>query len=444
MKKAAIATIFGKHKITPTSIGTEEEAMVKERVGSLAWVRKQVEAADKDLLREIVKGMVETLMSAEADTICGAPYRKSSAERINRRNGYRERRWDTRVGTIDLAIPRLRRGSYFPDWLLESRRRAERALVQVVTECYVRGVSTRRVDGLVRTLGLEGMGKSQVSELAKGLDTLVEEFRNRPLDDGSYTFVWLDAMTQRCREGGRVVNVVTVIASSVNADGHREILGIDVVTSEDGSGWTTFLRGLVARGLSGVKLVISDAHSGLKAAIAAELPGSSWQRCRAHFMRNLLSKAPKASQEVVATLVRSIFAQPNAQEVWGQHARVVEHLATRLPDVAEMLRDAAEDILAFSAFPKRGWRQIWSNNPQERLNREIRRRTDVVGIFPNRAAIVRLVGAVLAEQNDEWEIARRYMSVGLLEQAQADNTPAQDTELRGTKEEHVLVEQLVA
>jgi len=428
----------------PTAIGTEEEAMVKERVGSLAWVRKQVEAADKDLLREIVKGMVETLMSAEADSICGAPYRKSSIERINRRNGYRERRWDTRVGTIDLAIPRLRQGSYFPEWLLEPRRRAERALVQVATECYVRGVSTRRVDGLVRALGLEGMSKSQVSELAKELGTLVEEFRNRPLEHGSYPFVWLDAMTQRCREGGRVVNVVTVIATGVNADGHREILGLDVVTSEDGAGWTEFLRGLVARGLSGVKLVISDAHSGLKAAIASELPGSSWQRCRAHFMRNLLSKAPKASQEVVATLVRSIFAQPNAQEVWGQHVRVVEHLATRLPDVAEMLSDAAEDILAFSAFPKQGWRQIWSNNPQERLNREIRRRTDVVGIFPNRSAIVRLVGAVLAEQNDEWEIARRYMSIGLLEQAQADNASTQDTVLDGTKEEHVLVEQLVA
>lgn len=238
--------------------------------------------------------------------------------------------------------------------------------------------------------------------------------------------------------------MVTVIATGVNADGHREILGLDVVTSEDGAGWTTFLRGLVARGLSGVKLVISDAHSGLKAAITEELPGSSWQRCRAHFMRNLLSKVPKASQEVVATLVRSIFAQPDAQEVWAQHARVVEHLSERLPDAAELLSDAAEAILAFSAFPKQGWRQIWSNNPQERLNREIRRRTDVVGIFPNRAAIVRLVGAVLAEQNDEWEIARRYMSVGLLEQAQADSTPVQELELQETKEERVLVEQLVA
>ncbi len=416
--------------------------MVKERVGSLVWLRKQVEAADKDLLREIVKGMVETLMSAEADSACGAPYRKSSEDRINRRNGYRARRWDTRVGTIDLSIPRLRQGSYFPDWLLEPRRRAERALVQVVTECYVRGISTRRVDGLVRTLGLEGMSKSQVSELAKGLDTVVEGFRHRPLEYGPYTFVWLDAMTQRCREGGRVVNVVTVIATAVNSDGHREILGIDVVTSEDGAGWSEFLRGLVARGLGGVKLVISDAHSGLKAAIAEELPGSSWQRCRAHFMRNLLNKVPKATGEAVATLVRSIFAQPSADEVWSQHARVVEHLARRLPEAAKMLSEAAEEMLAFTTFPEAVWRQIWSNNPQERLNREIRRRTDVVGIFPNRAAIMRLVGAVLGEYNDEWMVSRRYMSVGALQKAQDNAALTREREPKLPQEEDVLVEQL--
>jgi putative transposase len=415
--------------------------MVRENVGGLAWLRKQVEEVDTDLLRAMVKGMVETLMSAEADSICGAPYRKPSTDRVNHRNGYRERRWDTRVGTIELAIPRLRQGSYFPDWLLEPRRRSERALVQVVTECYVRGVSTRRVDGLVRTLGLEGMSKSQVSELAKELDDVVEGFRNRRLDRGPYTFVWLDAMTQRCRDGGRVVNVVTVIATGVNGNGHREVLGVDVVTSEDGAGWTAFLRELVSRGLSGVELVTSDAHSGLKAAVAEVLPGCSWQRCRAHFMRNLLTKVPKTAGEAVATLVRSIFAQPNAQEVWAQHARVVEHLGGRFPDAADLLSDAAEDVLAFTAFPRRGWRQIWSNNPQERLNREIRRRTDVVGIFPNRMAIIRLVGAVLAEQSDEWAITRRYMSVGLLEQAQADST---QNELDAKEEEQVLVEQLVA
>jgi len=413
--------------------------MVAEKVGGLAWLRKQVESADKDLLREMVKAMVDLLMGAEADSVCGAPYRQTSPERTNQRNGYRERRWDTRVGTIDLEIPRLRKGSYFPDWLLEPRRRSERAVVQVVTECYVRGVSTRRVDGLVRTLGLEGMSKSQVSELAQELDTMVEEFRNRPLTGGSYPFVWLDAMTQRCREGGRVMNVVTVIATAVNADGRREVLGVDVITSEDSSGWTAFLRRLVERGLSGVELVISDDHQGLKAAIAEELLGSSWQRCRAHFLRNLLTKVPKSAQDLVATLVRSIFAQPGRDEVWAQQERVIEQLRARFPDAAEMLEEAAEDILAFSAFPKATWRQIWSNNPQERLNREIRRRTDVVGIFPNREAIVRLVGAVLAEQNDEWAVTRRYMAAEALAQARASrrNYPV-------VKEGDLLVEQLVA
>ena len=413
--------------------------MVAEKVGGLAWLRKQVESADKDLLREMVKAMVDLLMGAEADGACGASYRQTSPQRTNQRNGYRERRWDTRVGTIDLEIPRLRKGSYFPDWLLEPRRRSERALVAVVTECYVRGVSTRRVDGLVRTLGLEGMGKSQVSELAQELDTMVEEFRNRPLTGGSYPFVWLDAMTQRCREGGRVVNVVTVIATAVNADGRREVLGVDVITSEDGSGWTAFLRRLVERGLSGVELVISDDHQGLKAAIAEELPGSSWQRCRSHFLRNLLTKVPKSAQDLVATLVRSIFAQPGRDEVWAQQERVIEQLRARFPNAAEMLEDAAEDILAFSAFPKATWRQIWSNNPQERLNREIRRRTDVVGIFPNREAIVRLVGAVLAEQNDEWVVTRRYMAADALAQTRASrrNYPV-------VKEGDLRVEQLVA
>jgi len=418
--------------------------MVKNRVGSLSWLRKQIEDADTDLLREMVKAVTEVFMSVEASAACGAAYGKPSTDRVNHRNGYRERRWDTRVGTIDLAIPKLRKGTYFPEWLLEPRRRAERALMQVVTECYVRGVSTRRVDGLVRTLGLEGMSKSQVSELAKELDPVVESFRNRPLDDRPYTFVWLDAISQRCREGGRVVSVVTAIATGVNRDGHREILGLDVFTTEDEAGWTAFLRSLVARGLSGVKLVTSDAHSGLKAAIAAEIPGCCWQRCRTHFMRNLLSKVPKNAQGLVATLVRSIFAQPTSKEVWAQHKRVCEELERRFPQAAEMLQDASEDILAFTTFPESVWRQIWSNNPQERVNREIRRRSDVVGIFPNRKAIIRLIGAVLCEYNDEWMVTRRYMSIGALEKAQAaaggdDSTPNLESE-----EEPVLVEQLAA
>ena len=406
--------------------------MVINRVDGLAWLRKQIEAADRDLLAEMLKAVVEALMGAEADSLCGAPFGVSSPERVNRRNGYRLRRWDTRVGSIELAIPKLRKGSYFPGWLLEPRRRSERALVQVVTECYLRGVSTRRVEGLVQAMGLRGISKSQVSELAKELDQVVESFRNRPLDQGPYTCLWLDAMNQRCREGGRVVNLAVVIATGVNAQGKREILGFDVITSEDEAGWRMFLRSLGERGLEGVKLVVSDDHKGLKAAVAAELPGSSWQRCRTHFMRNLLTRVPKSAQDLVASLVRSIFAQPSAEEVWAQHGRVVEQLEGRFPQAAELLAQAADDILAFTAFPKAMWRQVWSNNPQERLNREIRRRTDVVGIFPNRAAIVRLVGAVLAEQNDEWAIARRYMPLQALEQAQKGQS--QEKENKGVKQ----------
>jgi len=281
------------------------------------------------------------------------------------------------------------------------------------------------------------MSKSQVSTLAKELDSLVEGFRNRPLDRGPYTFVWLDAMTQRCREGGRVENVVVVIATGVNADGHREILGVDVFTSEDGAGWKEFLRRLVERGLRGVKLVISDAHRGLKEAIASELPGSSWQRCRTHFMRNLLNKVPRRAQEVVATLVRSIFAQPKRKEVLDQYQRVSDELEGMFPDAAAMLDEAKEEILAFSVFPKAIWRQIWSNNPQERLNREVRRRSDVVGIFPNREAIIRLIGAVLAEYNDECMISRRYMSLEVLEKAQ-------HLVIDETEEDGELVEQIAA
>ncbi len=305
--------------------------MVMDRVEGLAWLRKHLEAADRDLLRELLKAVVEALMGAEAEVLCGAAYGQRSPEQVNQRNGYRRRRWDTRVGSIDLAIPKLRKGSYFPDWLLEPRRRSERSLVQVVVECYLRGVSTRRMEGLVRSLGLEGMSKSQVSELAKELDEVVESFRNRPLDQGPYTCLWLDAMNQRCREGGRVVNVATVIATAVNGQGKREILGFDVITSEDEAGWRAFLRSLAERGLEGVKLVISDDHKGLKAALAAELPGSSWQRCRTHFMRNLLTRVPKSAQDLVASLVRSIFAQPSADEVWAQHGRVVEQLEKRFP-----------------------------------------------------------------------------------------------------------------
>jgi transposase-like protein len=375
------------------------------------WLRKQLELASPDLLREMVREFAEALMGAEADALCGADYGERSPERVNIRNGYRERRWDTRVGTIDLPIPKLRQGSYFPDWLLERRRRAEQAFVSVIADAYLAGVSTRRVDKLVRQLGVEGMSKSQVSRLAKGLDAIVEDFRTRPLDGAPYPYLVLDALVVKCREGGRTVNACVVHAVAVNRDGFRESLGLDVVTSEDGAAWLAFLRSLVARGLSGVKLVSSDAHPGLVDAIAATLPGASWQRCRTHFMRNLLTRVPKSAQSFVATMVRSIFAQPDAETVLEQHTRVVAQLEERFPAAAELLAAAAPDLLAFTGFPKEHWRQVWSNNSLERLNKEIRRRTDVVGIFPDRASIVRLVGAVLAEQNDEWAVARRYMSV---------------------------------
>jgi transposase-like protein len=394
--------------------------VVKDTMDALGWLRKQLVEADPDLLAEMVKVFAEEVMGAEADSLCGAGYGERSEGRLNRRNGYRVRPWDTRAGTIDLAIPKLREGSYFPDWLLDRRRRAERAFVSVVAECYVRGVSTRRVEGLVKTLGIESISKSRVSQMAAELDEQVEAFRNRPLDGGPYTYVWMDALALRVREGGRSVQVAGVVATGVNAQGYREILGLDLITTEDGAGWLAFCRSLVARGLSGVSLVISDAHQGLRDAIAATLPGASWQRCRTHFMRNLLARVPKAAQPFVATLVRSIFAQPDAAAVIAQFARVLDQLTEQFAEAAALLEDAEQDILAFTAFPQTHWRQIWSNNPQERLNREIRRRTDVVGIFPNREAIIRLVGMVLAEQHDEWTVARRYMSAESLAKARLE------------------------
>jgi transposase-like protein len=384
---------------------------------ALEWLRKHLEAEGNDLLREMVRSFAERLMAAEVEVLCNAGYGEVTPERTNSRNGYRSRTLDTRVGTIDLAVPRLREGSYYPGWLLEPRRRAERALVAVVAECYVRGVSTRRVEGLVHTLGIESLSKSQVSRMAKELDAEVAAFRARPLDAGPYTYVSLDAMTQKVREHGRIVNVAVVIAVGVNAEGHREVLGFDVITTEDGAGWLAFLRGLVARGLAGTTLVISDAHPGLVDAVRSTLTGATWQRCRTHFMRNLLTRVPRSAQAVVATLVRTIFAQPDAASVWEQHARVVEQLTERFAAAAELLAEAGADVLAFTAFPKEHWKQIWSNNPQERLNKELRRRTDVVGIFPNRDAVVRLVGSVLAEQHDEWAVVRRYMSAESLTKA---------------------------
>jgi putative transposase len=323
------------------------------------WLRKQLEQASPDLLRAMVQDFAEALMGAEADALCGAPYGERSPERLTKRNGYREREWDTRVGTIELAIPRLRAGSYFPDWLLQPRRRAEQAFVSVIADADLAGVSTRRVEKLVQQLGVERMSRSRVSRLAKSLDQMVEDFRTRPLEAGPYPYLVLDALEVKCREGGRTVNACVVHAVAVNRDGYRESLGLDVVTSEDGAAWLAFLRSLVARGLSGVRLVTSDAHTGLVDAIAATLPGASWQRCRTHFMRNLLTRVPKSAQSFVATMVRSIFAQPDAESVHDQQVRIVAQLEGRFPEAAALLDEAAPEILAFTGSPKEHWRQLW-------------------------------------------------------------------------------------
>ena len=321
-------------------------------------------------------------MEAEVERKTGAGLGERSPERLTHRNGYRPRPWDTRVGTLDLQIPKVREGSYFPS-LLEPRRRSERALLAVVQQAYVEGVSTRRVEVLAQALGCEGISKSQVSRICSELDGAVGPFLGRPLDGGPYPYLWLDALTQKVRE--------------------------------DGAFWLAFLRSLAARGLGGVELVTSDAHQGLKDAIATVFAGASWQRCRTHSMTNLLSKVPRRAQPWVATMVRTIYQQPSPEDVHGQHARMVGMLDERFPQAAALLADAGPDILAFTAFPVAHWKQVWSNNPQERLNKEIRRRTDVVGIFPNRAAVRRLVGAVLSEQHDEWQVARRYLAAPVLD-----------------------------
>ena len=391
------------------------------------WLEDQLAQASPDLLRSMVQSFAEALMAAEAEAVCGAAYGVRSQDRKNTRNGYRQREWDTRAGSIDLAIPKLRHGSYFPDWLLERRRRAEAALVTVVATSYLLGVSTRRMEKLVETLGVTRLSKSQVSEMAKDLDAQVEAFRTRPLDAGPYTFVAADALVLKVREAGRIVNVHALVATGVNAGGYREILGLHVTTAEDGAGWLAFFRDLAARGLSGVALVTSDAHRGLTEAIGATLPGASWQRCRTHYAANLMAVTPKTAWGWVRALLHSVYDQPDAASVHAQFDRVLDALHDKLPQVAAHLDAARADILAFTAFPKAIWRQIWSNNPQERLNREIRRRTDVVGIFPARDALIRLVGAVLAEQHDEWTEMRRYIGLDILTRCrQASATPAEE------------------
>jgi len=377
-------------------------------IGLTKLLRKAQMADDVDFLREGVRVFSEAVMELEVTAHVGAERHARTAERTGQRNGYRGRRWDTRVGTIDLQVPRVRDGSYFPA-LLAPRRRAERALVAVVQEAYVHGVSTRRVDDLVQALGITGISKSEVSRLCATLDAEVERFRMRPLV-GTYPYIWLDATYLKVRQDGRIVSMAVVIAIGVTAEGRREVLGLDVGPSEEGAFWQQFLRGLVERGLTGVRLVTSDAHAGLKRAVTTILHGASWQRCRVHFVRNALALVPKSAQQLVAATIRTVFAQPDALSAREQWRRVADNFRSRFPRLADLMDDAESDLLAYLAFPQAHWRQIWSNNPLERLNKEVKRRTDVVGIFPNEGAVIRLVGMILAEQHDEWQVSRCYFS----------------------------------
>lgn len=383
--------------------------MADEASMALVDLIRKAGNGDVDFLREGVRLLAETLMAAEVEAQLGAAPYARTADRSGQRNGYRERQWDTRVGSIQLQVPRVRDGSYVPS-LLEPRRRVEQALVGVVQEAYIAGVSTRRVDKLVQELGLDGMSKSQVSRLCQALDDQVRRFRERPLT-GSYPYLWLDATFVKVRVAERVVSQAVVIAIGVRENGEREVLGLDVGPSEDGAFWLQFLRGLQARGLSGVQLVISDAHGGLKQAIAAALAGASWQRCRVHFLRNASALVPKSAAGLVATAIRTVFAEPEVDSARRRWRQVADGFRTPYPKLAALLDDAEADVLAYLTFPAAHWRQIWSNNPLERLNKEVKRRTDVVGIFPNQAAVIRLVGMVLVEQHDEWQAGRRYFSV---------------------------------
>ena len=364
-----------------------------------------------DVIRRGVELVLQALIEAEATEVIGAGPHERTTSRTNQRNGRRPRLLSTKAGDVELAIPKLRRGSFFPS-VLERRRRIDRATFAVVMEAYVHGVSTRKVDDLVTALGLEaGISKSEVSRICAELDTELDAFRNRPLDQVEFPYVFCDATDVKGRVRGRVVSRAVVVATGVTATGDREVLGVDVGDSEDGAFWTAFLKGLRARGLTGVQLVISDHHLGLKEAIGAVFLAAAWQRCRVHFMRNVLSRVPKTSGEMVAAAIRTIFAQPDPGHVRAQLDEVTRMLAGQFPDVATLLADAAEDVLAFTTFPTAHWRKIWSTNPLERVNGEIKRRTNVVGIFPNDPAIVRLVTAVCVETHDEWAVAeRRYLS----------------------------------
>ncbi len=375
----------------------------------LNHLRKLGVEEDVDFLREAIQVLMQTLIELEVSEHIGAGLYERNEGRTTQRNGYRERGYETRVGELDLRIPKLRQGSYFPS-LLEPRKRSEKALLAVVQQAYIEGVSTRKVDDLVQALGLSGMDKSKVSRICKQLDEVVQDFRQRPFEH-EYPYVWLDALYLKVRQNHRIVSLAVVIAIGVRDTGEREVLGFEVGASEEESFWLAFLRSLVARGLTGVQLVISDAHSGLKAALEAVFHGASWQRCRVHFMRNVLALIPKAEKAMVAALLRTIFAQPHREAADEQLGLVCDLLDKRWPNAAQLVRSAEADILAYMAFPSEHWKRIYSNNPLERLNKEVKRRTNVVGVFPDVPSVMRLVGAVLVEMDDDWQAAtRRYFS----------------------------------
>jgi putative transposase len=375
---------------------------------SIALTELAEKGADVDFVREMLHFAAQRLMEMDVQEICGAGYGEREAGRQNARNGYRDRLWETRSGAVDLRIPKLRKGSYFPAFL-EPRRTAEKALTAVIQEAYIQGISTRNVDALVQAMGMTGISKSQVSRLCAEIDERVNAFLNRPIE-GDWPYLWIDATYVKTRQSGRIVSVAVIIAVGVNTDGTRELLGLAVGPSEAEPFWTEFLRSLSRRGLRGVKLVISDSHVGLKAAIAKVFK-ATWQRCRVHFMRNALAYAGKGQRQMVLALINTVFAQETADAAHAQWGIVADQLRVKFPKLSAMLDDAENDVLAFMDFPKAHRRQIASTNPLERINAEIKRRTEVIGIFPNEAAIVRLVGALLLEQNDEWQLQRRYMQL---------------------------------
>ena len=383
--------------------------MTIDRMTLKALVEK---GSDDDLLKEMIGFVANRMMELDVEGLTGAGYGERSVARMNQRNGYRERGWETRAGTVELAIPKLRKGSYFPGFL-EPRRASEKALVAVIQEAYVHGVSTRSVDDLVKAMGMTGISKSQVSRLCTEIDDRVHAFLARPIE-GSWPYLWIDATYVKVREAGRIVSVAVIIAVAVNTDGRREVIGMEVGASEAEVFWTKFLRSLTRRGLRGVKLVISDAHEGLKAA-AAKVLNATWQRCRVHFMRNALAHAGTKQRQMVAAAIRTAFTQETTKAAHTEWRAVADRLRARFPKLALLMDEVEHDVLAHMSFPKEHWQQLHSTNPLERLNGEIKRRTNVVAIFPNEAAIVRLVGALLLEQNDEWAVQRRYMTLETLE-----------------------------